>query len=246
MRILMNKLARISLLAIFALSLLPLLRAQQPATTTPAPDAPQKSGAEANPFPEDTTDVPVMATHPEAAPAAAADDNSAAPAEAAHLPTMHDEADPIASPDADEVIDPTAQGSSSSLSGMNDYQPKEEDEKHSRHRTLSVKQPTQQEVSAKDVEIGDYYLERKNWKAALSRFESALILDPENPEVYWGLALSHHKLGDLAQARENYQKLLDYDPDGPHGKESRKAMKDPAIANAVAQQPKAEPKPEAK
>jgi hypothetical protein len=27
-------------------------------------------------------------------------------------------------------------------------------------------------------------------------------------------------------------KLLDYDPDGPHGKQARKELKDPAIANA--------------
>jgi hypothetical protein len=25
---------------------------------------------------------------------------------------------------------------------------------------------------------------------------------------------------------------LDYDPDGPHGKEARKALKDPAVGNA--------------
>lgn len=237
MRIRMREMARICGLVMMALCLLAVLGAQQPGGNTPAPQ--QKSGAEANPFPEDTTDVPVMPTHPEtAAPAGNEGSESAAPHEAANLPTMHTEVDPIASPDADEVVDPSAEGSSSSLSGMDTYIPHDEDEKHSRHRTMQVKQPTQQEVSAKDIEIGDYYLERKNWKAALSRFESALILDPENPEVYWGLALAHHKLGDLAAARENYRKLLDYDPDGPHGKESRKALKDPAIANATASQAK--------
>jgi cytochrome c-type biogenesis protein CcmH/NrfG len=59
-----------------------------------------------------------------------------------------------------------------------------------------------------------------------------MVLDPDNPEVYWGLAETERHLGDFAQARTHYQKLLDYDPEGPHGKEARKALADPQIANA--------------
>ena len=66
--------------------------------------------------------------------------------------------------------------------------------------------------------MGEYYLESKNWKAALSRFESALVLAPDEPNVYWGLAEADRHLGNFADARANYQKVLDYDPDGPHGK----------------------------
>jgi tetratricopeptide (TPR) repeat protein len=80
--------------------------------------------------------------------------------------------------------------------------------------------------------VGKYYLDNKNWKAALSRFESALVLDPDNPDVYWGLAESQRHLGNFADARANYQKVVDYDPDSRHGKDARKALKDPEIANA--------------
>jgi tetratricopeptide (TPR) repeat protein len=59
-----------------------------------------------------------------------------------------------------------------------------------------------------------------------------MVLDPENPEVYWGLAEAERHLGDFARAKENYLKLLDYDPDGPHGKQARKELNDPALANA--------------
>ncbi len=79
--------------------------------------------------------------------------------------------------------------------------------------------------------MGGYYLDRKNWKAALSRFESAMVLDPENPEVYWGLAEAEHHLGNFADAKAHYLKLLDYDPDGPHGRQARKELKEPEIAN---------------
>ena len=82
-------------------------------------------------------------------------------------------------------------------------------------------------------DVGKYYLQTKNWKAAQSRFDSAMILDPENPEVYWGLAETERHLGKFAEARAHYMKLLDYDPEGPHGKEARKALKEPEIANAA-------------
>jgi hypothetical protein len=37
--------------------------------------------------------------------------------------------------------------------------------------------------------------------------------------------------------RAAFLKLLDYDPDGPHGKAARKALKDPEVANAKAATP---------
>ena len=74
----------------------------------------------------------------------------------------------------------------------------------------------------------------KHWKAALSRYQSALVTDPENPEVYWGIAESQRQLGDYANAKANYQKVMDYDPDSKHGKEAKKLLKDPQLANAPA------------
>jgi Tfp pilus assembly protein PilF len=112
--------------------------------------------------------------------------------------------------------------------------PRPDDEAADRKRKLTVKQPTHQEAASKDIEVGEYYLQTKNWKAALSRFDSALILDPENPEVYWGLAEAEHHLGSFADARAHYQKLLEYDPDGPHSKQARKELKDPSLAAAKA------------
>jgi len=42
------------------------------------------------------------------------------------------------------------------------------------------------ETSKEDITVGKYYLDQKNWKAAQSRFQSALVLAPEEPDVYWG------------------------------------------------------------
>ena len=70
-----------------------------------------------------------------------------------------------------------------------------------------------------------------------------MVLDPENPDVYWGLAEADRHLGNLADARANYQKVAEYDPDSRHGKEASKALKEPEIANgknAAPGQPAAE------
>jgi tetratricopeptide (TPR) repeat protein len=156
---------------------------------------------------------------------------SGAESETVRLPGA--ESDPVRSPD-----DPAAAAdsvrmaeSSSSLSGLDKLLPAPDDEQADKKRKLKVKEPTYRESAAKDIEVGGYYLERKDWKAALSRFESALVLDPENPEVYWGLAEAERHLGQFADARAHYLKALDYDPDGPHGKQARKALKDPEVAS---------------
>ena len=80
-----------------------------------------------------------------------------------------------------------------------------------------------------DVEVFDRV--RNRWPEIMLSLSLIHIYDPE---VYWGLAESERGLGQFAEARANYKKLLDYDPDGPHGKAARKALKDPEIANAQA------------
>ncbi len=60
------------------------------------------------------------------------------------------------------------------------------------------------------------------------------MLDPENPDVYWGLAEAQRQLGDFSNAKANYQKVMEYDPDSRHSKEARKYLKMPEIANAPA------------
>ena len=85
-----------------------------------------------------------------------------------------------------------------------------------------------------DESVGSYYLDQKNWKGALSRFESAMVLDPENPDVYWGLAEAERHLGKYAEAKANYLKVMEYDPDSRHSKDAKKILKDPEMANARA------------
>jgi hypothetical protein len=210
----------------------------------PAGQSQQPAGAQpqtgSNPFPEDTSTVPVMPS--KGTPVLPEGTYRGDEYESGGVPLPGEDLDPVRSPD-DPV--PAAgsgeqENSSSSLSGLDKLLPLPDDDQTGKKRKLTVKESTHQEAASEDINVGGYYLERKNWKAAYSRFESALILDPENPDVYWGLAEAERQLGELANARAHYEKVLEYDPDSRHGKEARKALKEPALANAkspVAGQP---------
>ena len=93
---------------------------------------------------------------------------------------------------------------------------------------------TPKEGPKEDENVGSYYLQSKDWKGALSRFESAMVLDPENPDVYWGLAEAERHLGQFAEAKANYLKVMEYDPDSRHSKDAKKILKEPEMTNARA------------
>lgn len=237
----MNRVLSVALGLGICLTGFPRLLAQAPAGSDAAPTGqvnpsgqsqtpPSPSHSSANPFPEDTSTVPVL---PSKTTTATPEGTYYGPA-SAELPLLGDDLDPVRSPDDPAPPAPSGadEGSSSSLAGLENLLPRPEDDQPSKKRKLAVvKQPTHEEAASKEIEVGDYYLQTQNWKGALSRFESALVLDPENPDVYWGLAEANRHLGNLADARANYEKVALYDPDSRHGKDARKALKEPEIAN---------------
>jgi tetratricopeptide (TPR) repeat protein len=190
------------------------------------------SQSNANPFPEDTSNVPVMPTHDIPGLPPDAEGTRNAPV---NLPG--DDMDPVRSPEDEGAAAQGGEGSSSSsMAGMGDLLPGPDDESQpgKRNRRGSQGVLEHHETAAEDENVGSYYLSSKNWKAALSRYQSAMVLDPDNPVVYWGLAESQRHLGDFADARANYEKVVEYDPDSRQGKDARKALNEPEIANAKA------------
>jgi tetratricopeptide (TPR) repeat protein len=198
--------------------------AQQPPRTT--------TQTNSNPFPEDTTSVPIIPTHdtPDLPPGAGGDAGNFG------LPMPPDDADPMRSPEDAAAAESSDSSSSSSLSGIRDLPPPDNDDdtpQRGKHKGKGEQVvPEHHETAAEDESVGSYYLENKDWKGALSRFQSALVLDPDNPDVYWGLAECERHTGDFADARANYLKVREYDPGSRHAKEAGKALEDPEIANA--------------
>lgn len=161
---------------------------------------------------------------------------TAEPEAAAPVRMPATEFDPVRSPDepVGEAAGDSERGFSSSSSGLNlPTPPDTPDAESGKHRRKQVEsEPTHVETAQENEKVGEYYLSSKNWRAALSRYQSALVLDPENPDVYWGLAESQRHLGDVAHARDNYAKVMEYDPDSKHAKEAKKLLASPEMAHA--------------
>jgi tetratricopeptide (TPR) repeat protein len=194
----------------------------------PAAQAP----ADANPFPGDESTVPVLS--PKDTADVPADTSGSGNGHAA-LPAG--DVDPVQSPDdaAGGGDTQSASGFSSSDSGLGGLLPGPDDQPQGkRGKRQGQVEPEHQETAKEDESVGKYYLDSKDWRAAMSRFQSAMVLDPDNPDVYWGLAESERHLGNYADARANYQKVMEYDPGSRHAKDAAKALKEPELANAKA------------
>ncbi len=76
----------------------------------------------------------------------------------------------------------------------------------------------------KDVEVGDFYFKKKNYRAALSRYRSALRWKPNDAIATFRLAQALEKTGDLEEARAQYAAYLKILPYGPNAKEAQKAL----------------------
>jgi tetratricopeptide (TPR) repeat protein len=204
-------------------------KAKKAAQNAPQPAAPQTPApADANAFPTDTSDVPVL---PNSASGASMGTYSDADTAAASLPAG--DLDPVKSPDQPEDDSGSVQElhSSSSVKGLDSLLPGPGDPDTGRRKRKSdVVEGPPTETAKDDITVAKYYLDQKNWKAAQSRFQSALVLSPEEPEVYWGLAESARHLGNFAEARANYEKVMEYDPDSRHAKDAKKILKDPEMA----------------
>ena len=181
-----------------------------------------------NPFPEDENSVPVLPSRD----TANVPPNLNGAGGRMSLPA--NDTDPVRSPDEPASAGGADQGSSSSLGELGGLLPGPDDEqpKGRKKKDDQVIETMPRETPKEDVNVGNYYLDIKDWKGALSRFQSALVLAPDNPDVYWGLAECQRHLGDFAEARANYIKVMDYDPGSHHAKDAKKALKDPEIANA--------------
>jgi tetratricopeptide (TPR) repeat protein len=76
----------------------------------------------------------------------------------------------------------------------------------------------------KDVEVGDYYFRRKNYKGAIERYKDALYYKDNDAVASFRLAVCQEKLGDKADARKYYEQYLKILPEGPFAKEAHASL----------------------
>jgi len=72
----------------------------------------------------------------------------------------------------------------------------------------------------KDIQVGDYYFKRKNYKAALDRYKEALYYKNNDAVATFRIAECQEKLGDKAEAKKYFEQYLKILPEGPLAKDA--------------------------
>lgn len=76
----------------------------------------------------------------------------------------------------------------------------------------------------KDVEVGDYYFKKKNYRGALDRYKEALFYKENDAVATFRLAVCEEKMGDKPSALTHYAAYLKILPHGPFADEARDSI----------------------
>jgi tetratricopeptide (TPR) repeat protein len=127
-------------------------------------------------------------------------------------------------------------GESSSRDTKIDISPPTDDDKNHPGSSIAVSEaeadatdvqefhPFNPQKAAKDVEVGDFYFKRKNYRAALARYQDALLWKNNHAEANFRMAQCLEKLDNPDEAAVHYQEYLKILPHGPLSGEARKAL----------------------
>jgi tetratricopeptide (TPR) repeat protein len=141
-----------------------------------------------------------------------------------------------APPRSDTEEPKTAPGESSSRDTRIDLSPPKDDDKS--HPNTGAVSPGFGDESAdvhelhpfnpyravKDNEVGDYYYKRKNYKAALARYQDALAFKANDAVANFHMALCYEKLDQPDEAIVHFKEYLRILPQGPLAKDAKKAL----------------------
>lgn len=70
-------------------------------------------------------------------------------------------------------------------------------------------------LAKENLEIGNFYYKRKNYKAAIHRYQEALEYQPDLIKAFEALARAYEKNDEIDKAIDTYKDFLDKYPDSP-------------------------------
>jgi tetratricopeptide (TPR) repeat protein len=76
----------------------------------------------------------------------------------------------------------------------------------------------------KNMEVGDFYFKRKNYRAALERYKEALYYKNGDALASYRIAVCQEKLGDKTEARKYFEQYLKILPEGPLAKDAHSSL----------------------
>ncbi|MFY9673077.1 MAG: tetratricopeptide repeat protein [Terriglobales bacterium] len=76
----------------------------------------------------------------------------------------------------------------------------------------------------KDIQVGDFYFRRKNYKGALERYKEALYYKQNDAVATFRLGECEEKLGNKEEAKKYFEQYLKILPEGPMAKEAHNSI----------------------
>jgi outer membrane protein assembly factor BamD (BamD/ComL family) len=70
-------------------------------------------------------------------------------------------------------------------------------------------------LAEQNLKVGDFYLKRKNYGAAVERYRDAVEYQPSLLQAYEALARAYEKIGENSKAAEAYREFIRRNPDSP-------------------------------
>ncbi|MGA9354683.1 MAG: tetratricopeptide repeat protein [Terriglobales bacterium] len=78
--------------------------------------------------------------------------------------------------------------------------------------------------AGKDIQVGDFYFKRGNFKGALERYKDALYYKQGDAVATFRVGECQEKLGNRAEARKFFEQYLKILPEGPLAKNAHTAL----------------------
>lgn len=99
-----------------------------------------------------------------------------------------------------------------------------EEEEKAENQDVQEFRPWNPMKAMKDVEVGDFYFKRKNYRAALDRYKEALYYKDNDAIASLRLAQCQEKLGDKVESKKYYEQYLKILPEGEFAKEAHAGL----------------------
>jgi tetratricopeptide (TPR) repeat protein len=97
--------------------------------------------------------------------------------------------------------------------------PPEEDE--SRAPKTYVLNPLESE---RNIKVGNYYWDKKNYRAALGRYQDATRYNPSSQEAFFKVGEAEKKLKNKDAAKTAFQKVIQLAPDSKLAQEAKRKL----------------------
>jgi tetratricopeptide (TPR) repeat protein len=135
--------------------------------------------------------------------------------------------DPLPRSDTDESTPPLGEGESSSKQSQIDISAPKDDV--AKHPDSDVSDVTEMHTwnphkALKDVEVGEFYMKRKNYRAAEDRFREALTFKPGDAVATYRLAEVLDAQNQYSEAVKEYQEYLKIPSSGTYNSAAKKAL----------------------